>query len=256
MQKISKLKPKQARLKIDSSDVLPLAFLGLSIASVCSAIAILWLAVSFSKLVNKPSPTLVQQVNGKAFVVRPEDHNYREPELIRKTVTDWAVMTFSWGTVSDAKPSKQKSSADSGVDVGGRKKVPRSTWEASFLLTPDFRDAFLDKLAKDVIPAGVFDGKVSQVFVPQSVSPPQSAGVGRWKVDMVATRILFDGVNPSGHAIPINRTFYVRAIDPPTTPLKENANEYQRVVYQMLAAGLQIEEIRPLDAEGMTNNGK
>jgi hypothetical protein len=256
MQKISKLKPKQTRLKIDSSDVLPLAFLGLSVASVCSAIAILWLAVSFSKLVNKPSPTLVQQVDGKAFIVRPEEHNYREPELIRKTVTDWAVMTFSWGTVSDAKPSKQKSSADSGVDVGGRKKVPRSTWEASFLLTPDFRDAFLDKLAKDVIPAGVFDGKVSQVFVPQSVSPPQAAGMGRWKVDMVATRILFDGVNPSGHAIPINRTFYVRASDPPTTPLKENANEYQRVVYQMLAAGLQIEEIRPLDAEGMTTDGK
>jgi hypothetical protein len=253
MQKISKLKLKQARLKIDSSDVLPLAFLGLSIASVCSAIAILWLAISFSKLVNKPSPTLVQQVDGKAFVVRPEEHNYREPELIRKTVSDWAVMTFSWGTVADSKPSKQK---DSGVDVGGRKKVPRSTWEASFLLTPDFRDAFLDKLAKDVIPAGVFDGKVSQVFVPQSVSPPQAAGVGRWKVDMVATRILFDGVNPSGHAISINRTFYVRAIDPPTTPLKENANEYQRVVYQMLAAGLQIEEIRPLDAEGITTNGK
>jgi hypothetical protein len=251
--KISKLKPRQAPLKIDSSDVLPLAFLGLSIASVCSAIAILWLAISFSKLVNKPSPTLVQQVDGRAFVVRPEDHNYRESELIRKTVTDWAVMTFSWGTVSDSKPSKQK---DSGVDVGGRKKVPRSTWEASFLLTPDFRDAFLDKLAKDVIPAGVFDGKVSQVFVPQSVSPPQAAGVGRWKVDMVATRILFNGVNPSGHAIPLNRTFYVRAIDPPTTPLKENANEYQRVVYQMLAAGLQIEEIRPLDAEGMMTNGK
>jgi hypothetical protein len=251
MQKINKLK--QSRLRMDSSDILPLAFLGLSIASVCSAIAIIWLAVSFSKLVNKPSPTLVQQVDGKAFVVRPEEYYYREPELIRKTVSDWAVMTFSWGTVSDSKPSKQK---DSGVDVGGRKKVPRSTWEASFLLTPDFRDAFLDKLAKEVIPAGVFDGKVSQVIVPQSVSPPQSAGVGRWKVDMVATRILFDGVNPLGHAIPINRTFYVRAIDPPTTPLKENANEYQRVVYQMLAAGLQIEEIRPLDAEGMTTDGK
>jgi hypothetical protein len=251
MQKITKLK--QARLRMDSSDILPLAFLGLSIASVGSAIAIIWLAVSFSNLVNKPSPTLVQQVDGKAFVVRPEDHDYREPELIRKTVSDWAVMTFSWGMIADAKPNKPK---DSGVDVGGRKKVPRSTWEASFLLTPDFRDAFLDKLAKDVIPAGVFDGKVSQVFVPQSVSPPQSAGTGRWKVDMVATRILFDSVNPSGHAIPINRTFYVKAIDPPTTPLKENANEYQRVVYQMLAAGLQIEEIRPLDAEGMTTDGK
>jgi hypothetical protein len=66
-------------------------------------------------------------------------------------------------------------------------------------------------------------------------------------VDMVATRIIFDSTNPSGYSIPFNRTFYLRAVDPPQNPLDQNATEYQRIVYQMLEGGLQIEEIRPLE---------
>jgi hypothetical protein len=69
---------------------------------------------------------------------------------------------------------------------------------------------------------------------------------------MVATRIIFDSTNPSGYSIPFNRTFYVKAIDPPQNPLTQTATEYQWVVYQMLESGLQIEEIRPFE-EGKRN---
>jgi hypothetical protein len=94
---------------------------------------------------------------------------------------------------------------------------------------------------------------VSGVLVIQTISQPQALGLGRWRVDMVATRILFDVANPSGISIPFNRTFYLTAIEPPRNPLQENATEYQRVVYQTLAGGLQIEEIRPLEQEGLTH---
>jgi hypothetical protein len=250
MQKISKLKLKSSRFKFNSSDILPLAFLGLSITSVGLVIVLINLTFSFSKLANKPPATLVQQVDGRAYTARPEGHLYREPELIRKTVSNWAIVSFSWGTLPSKQADKQKPTVDPGIEVKGQNRVPESVWEASFLLTPDFRDAFLEKLAREVIPQGVFDGKVSAVLVPQTISQPQVAGVGRWKVDMVATRILFDSTNPSGYGIPFNRTYYVKAIDPPSTPLGEDATRNQQVIYRMLESGLQIEEIRPLEQGG------
>ncbi|MBF2050775.1 MAG: hypothetical protein IGS54_26000 [Elainella sp. C42_A2020_010] len=243
MQRISDLKRKSQRFKLHSSDILPLAFVGLSIGVVFLTVAFIWLAIGVSKLANQPPPTLVQQVDGRAYVVRAEDYNHREPEVIRKTVSDWAVMTFSWGSL----PGKQERETDPGVQVKGRRHVPTSAWEASFLLAPDFRDTFLSDLAEKVIPTGVFEGQVAGVLVPQTVSPPQLAGTGRWKVDMVATRIIFDSTNPSGYSIPFNRTFYVKAIDPPYNPLTQNATEYQRVVYQLLESGLQIEQIQPFE---------
>jgi hypothetical protein len=248
MQKITKLKPKSFRFH--SSDILPLAFLGVALTSVGLAIALIGLMISFSRLANKPPATLVQQVDGSAYSVRQEDHLYREPELIRKTVSNWAVVTFSWGISPDKQADKQKPNTDPGVEVRGRKRVPEGVWEASFLLTPDFRDAFLEKLAQDIIPQGVFEGKVSAVLVPQTISQPQAAGAGRWRVDMVATRVVFDSTNPSGYSIPFNRTYYVRAIEPPSTPIKNNATQYQQVIYRILEGGLQIEEIRPLEQGG------
>mgnify|MGYP005847619959 CR=1 FL=1 len=211
---------------------------------VCLTIAFIWLALAVSRLANQPPPTLVQQVDGRAYMVRTEDYFHREPEVIRKTVSDWAIMTFSGGTL----PGNQDTAIDSGVAVKGRRRVTTGAWEASFLLAPDFRDTFLNELAAAVIPPGIFEGRVASVLVPQTISPPQLAGDNRWKVDMVATRIIFDSTNPSGYSIPFNRTFYVKAIDPPQNPLTQNATEYQRIVYQMLESGLQIEEIRPFEA--------
>lgn len=244
---ITDLKRKSQRFKIDSSDILPLAFAGLSAGVLILSVAMFWLAISFSRLANKEPPTLVQQVDGRAFMVRPADRLYREPEVIRRTVSDWAVMTFTWGNL----PGQNKPSTDEGKTVG-RDRIPTSAWEASFLLAADFRDEFVKQYATNVVPPGVFEGKVAAVLVPQDFSPPEVAGTGRWRIDMIATRIVFDDANPSGATIPFNRTFYVRAVQPPENPLAENATEYQRLVYRMLEGGVQIEEIRPLEREGFT----
>ena len=242
---ITELNRKRKLPKIDSSDILPLAFAGLSIGVFILAIALFWLAVSFSKLANQKPPTLVQQVDGHAFTVRPTDYNHREPEVIRRTVSDWAVMTFSWGKLPghDAKP-------DAGIKVG-RDRIPTAAWQASFVLAPDFRDTFLQQLATEVIPDGVFDGKVATVLVPQQISPPQALGEGRWQVDLIATRIIFDETSPAGRMIAFNRRIYVRAVEPPRNPLEESPSEYQRIVYRMLEGGIEIEEIRPIQPEDL-----
>jgi hypothetical protein len=245
---ISDLTRKSKLPKIDSSDILPLAFAGLSVGVFILAIALFWLAVSFSKLANQKPPTLVQQVNGHAFSVRPADYNYREPEVIRRFVSDWAVMTFTWGKL----PGDQRNTMDEGVAIAGNKRVSTAAWEAAFALAPDFRDTFLEQLATEVIPDGVFDGNVSAVLVPQQISPPQAAGDGHWQVDLIATRIVFNDANPAGYTIPFNRRIFVRAVEPARQPLIQNASEYQQVVYRMLEGGIQIEEIRPINTEELS----
>lgn len=245
---IANLKRKPQRLKLDSTDILPLAFVGLAVGVLILAIGTFWLAVSFAKLANQKPPTLVQQVNGRAFTVRSAEFSYREPEVLRRTVSDWAVMTFTWGKP----PDRNQTEIDAGKAIENRReRIPTSAWEASFLLAPDFRDTFLQQLAKDIVPQEVFKGQVAAVLVPQEVSPPELAGEGRWRVDLIASRIVFDTAAPAGRTIPFNRTFFVRAIQPPQNPLAEDATEYQRIVYGMLERGVQIEEIRPLEREEM-----
>ncbi|MEM9088679.1 MAG: hypothetical protein AAGC93_08035 [Cyanobacteria bacterium P01_F01_bin.53] len=242
---LSHLLRKQKLPRVDSSDILPLAFAGLSVGLLTLSVAFFWLAFSLSKVSNQTPPTLVQQVDGKAFTVRPADYLYREPEVIRRVVSDWATMTFTWGSL----PGNKAQKADEGVEVSGGQRVPSSAWAASFLIAPDFRDQFLQTLSNDIIPEGVFSGEVSAVLVPQQISPPQELEEGRWQVDLIATRMIFDASNPAGTTIPFNRRFYLRAIEPPRKPLEEGATSQQKVVYQSLESGLQIEEIRPIRTE-------
>ncbi|MEL7086730.1 MAG: hypothetical protein AAGM36_19795 [Cyanobacteria bacterium J06597_1] len=245
---LSHLLRKRKLPRIDSSDILPLAFAGLSLGVLALSIGFFSLAFSLAKVANKQPPTLVQQVDGKAFTVRPADYTHREPEVIRRVVSDWATMTFTWGTLP-GNQVHQTTSADEGIAVAGDKQVPATAWAASFLLAPDFRDEFLKQLSEDVIPEGVFGGDVSAVLIPQQISQPQSAGEGRWQVDLMSTRILFDQANPAGTTIPFNRRLYLRAVEPPQSPLPEDSTPQQRVIYQSLESGLQIEEIRPIHAE-------
>ncbi len=243
---ISDLNRKIKRLRIDSTDILPMAFAGLSAGLIILSAGTIWLAISFAKLAAQKPPTLVQQVDGKAFTVRPAADTYREPEVIRRTVSDWAVMTFTWGKP----PGSDKTQIDAGKPIAGqRERIPTSAWEAAFLLAPDFRDRFLQQLAVDSVPQEVFKGQVAAILVPQNFSTPEVAGEGRWQVNMVATRIVFDEANPAGRSLPFNRTFFVRAIPPPQNPLPEAVNDYQRLVYSLLERGVQIEEIRPLAQE-------
>ena len=242
---ISHLLRKRKLPRVDSSDILPLAFAGLSIGILTLSIAFFWLAFSLSKVSNQSPPTLVQQVDGKAFTVRSADYLYREPEVIRRVVSDWATMTFTWGKL----PGTQATDSDEGIDVADGERVTTSAWTASFLIAPDFRDQFLRQLSKDIIPESVFSGEVSAVLIPQQISPPQALEEGRWQVDLMATRVVFDASNPSGTTIPFNRRLYLRAVEPPQSPLKEQATPQQQVIYQSLESGLQIEEIRPIHTE-------
>jgi hypothetical protein len=120
-------------------------------------------------------------------------------------------MTFTWGKL----PGNTESPADDeGVQVTGAIGFRKPPGKPHFSWLPDFRDAFLQTLASEVIPDWVFDGQVSAVLIPQHISPPQAIGEGRWQVDLVATRVVFEASNPAGTTLTFNRRITVRAVEP------------------------------------------
>lgn len=252
---ISQLRQRLKRSSIDESDILPLAFVGLAVGEVILALGLVWVGHSVSQLSNKPAPTLVQKVDGQAFAVRSTDHDYREPEVIRQLIHEWVTFTYSWsGKLPSSKDGKTIAASDQGIQVqNGR--VPTVAWQASFLLASDaksnFREAFLEQLTKIPGEESVFSGATKTVLVVQHVSQPQqlAGATGRWQVDVVANLIVFDRVHPAGYTVPWNNSYFIRAVDPPQTPLPDQSNDYQRIIYQLRQRGLEIENIVPLQEQ-------
>jgi hypothetical protein len=95
-------------------------------------------------------------------------------------------------------------------------------------------------------PDDVFSNQAQSVFNVVSLSEPLSAGEGEWELEMVANLIIFDRSTPRGRAIPFNKRIFLRAVEPPSDPLREEATSIQQAVYQIRSAGLEITEMHDL----------
>jgi hypothetical protein len=215
---------KRTKLLLDSKDILPLCFVGLTAFSLLSFFFILFLSFKVNQLVARKT-TFVQLVNGRALVISEQDYLYRHPEVIKNTVRQWANLTFNWdGVILGTKE------LDKGHDIGTGKRVTTNAYFASFLIQQGnlgFRQTALQALA-DITPSRVFSGQVASKIIISYLSTPRQTKMGEWEVDMVATRVL---VNLSGGAdeeIPINRIFTLRAVDIPESP-SPNASVLERM---------------------------
>ena len=95
-------------------------------------------------------------------------------------------------------------------------------------------------------PADVFTGDAQSVFNIESLSEPKRLGVGQWEVEIVANLIIFNQQNPQGFAIPFNKKIYLRAVEPPSDPLEEDATNIQQAVYRIRSSGLQFVQMTEL----------
>jgi hypothetical protein len=248
-----------------SSNILPLfALATLGIQSLL-LLLILVDSLRIGHLVQKPVPSLVQLVDGHAITTQPVDPNVRTPEVIHQFIKTSLGMMFNWsGKVQTApsNPSPTDAStptntplpvlSDPGVPMGNG-RVTTQSWQASFALKEDFRDSFLQEVAK-LTPADVFSGNAQSVLNIESVSDPKLVKPGEWQVDVVANLILFDGNHPEGTPIPFNKTIFVDAIEPAQDPLPDTSTPLQKAVYQLREDGLQISLIRDLDLQQLTTN--
>ncbi len=191
-----------------------------------------------ASLRNKPAPSLVQMVDGKVYKVNPADADYRSPEVLKRLVQDWATLTLTWsGQLPDGKP-------DPGRDINGS-KVPTSAWEASFVLSEDFRAKFLESLSQISSKVGQQRGRtalqIQQISLPKLIANHPN----QWQVDIVANILI---VNPGYQEsfIPFNKRIFLQAVPLPTKSLQDVSTPLQKIVERCREAGLEIYKIQDL----------
>ena len=205
---------------------------------------------SLSRLANKPAPSLVQLSDGRSVTVGAIQASERTPQTITNFVNSVFSLMFTWSgflpPASDAQ--RQNLRPDPGVRISGGRRVPTTTFQAAFALSPDFRKEFLAEVA-GLIPKGVFGGTTQVVLEIQQISPSQKIADGKWKVQVVASLNVIQQSDALSQIIPFNKEVFLQAVEPPSYPLEPSGIE--KAVYGVRSAGLEIYAIRDLNLENL-----
>lgn len=247
------------------TDILPLFVLVTAGIQIFMVLLMIFQGGQISRLANTPAPSLVQLVDGRAIQVSAKDHLEREPETIRRFVSDVMTMLFTWsGTLPPQNLQEAKvPRPDPGVEITsvsrGNDRIATQTWESGFALSEDFRKEFLQSIAV-LTPPSVFGGtsnlamRTQSLLIVRNVSEPRSVTEGKrgdWVVSLVANLVILSSRDPTGNAIAFNKEIFLRAVDTPELPLPDAATPIQQAVYRMRQAGLEIYKIRDLDLRNL-----
>lgn len=244
-------KVRRPNLLIDSKDILPLCFVGLTTFSLISFLFLFFLSFKVNQLAARKT-TFVQLVNGRALVMSEQHYLYRHPEVIKNTVRQWANLTFNWdGIIPGTKE------LDKGRNLGKGKRVTTNAYIASFLIQSGkkgFRNAVLEELA-NITPARVFNGQVRSKIIISYLSAPRQVKMGEWEIDMVATRVLVNLPGGADEEINFNRTFRLKAVDIPS-PQSNDSSALEQQLYEIRSAGLEIVKISEFTGERGVGEGE
>lgn len=202
--------------------------------------------ITFGKIniiASSRTPNFVELLDGSTRRVQPVPPEMRSPQVIGAFVGRIMVALMSWNSLlqTDNNPNL-KPQLDEGVQIADGRVTTR-TWSAAFALSQDFRTQFLSELAK-LTPSEVFTGKVQSILLVQHLSQPQNIAKGKWKLDLVASLVMFESGKQVGQAIAFNKTIFLRTIDTPLLP--EEATELQKTAYQARKDCLEIYLIQEL----------
>ena len=212
-------------------------------------------------LAKKPAAALVQLTDGTSIRVKETPNPDREPEVIRKFVTDSLIYLMNWSAdLPTAEPtSKFDATAtapkDTGIEVtlddGFSRKVTTPAWQASFTLEEEFRTEFLEKLAT-MTPEDIFAGHKEVVLKIREVGYPEVQESGSWSVDMVADLMVYSPQTPTGKAVPFNKRIYVQSIEVPPPPAPDTLTPLASAIYAVRLSGLEITGMRDLQIQEFT----
>jgi len=149
--------------------ILPLCFLSLTGITLGNFLLLFFLSFRVNQLA-KQKVTFVQLSNGNSVAAIQQDGLYRQPEIIKNVVRNWATLTFNWdGKIFGT------NEIDQGYDIGNNQKVTTNAYFASFLIQPGdkgFRQAAL-QLISALTPYDVYSGKYRSLLVhPGGNNPP------------------------------------------------------------------------------------
>lgn len=212
--------------------------------TIMQLILFLVVTMTFGKVdevVKSRIPSLVELNDGTTIRVAPGKE--RSAQTISVFTGKVMYRLMSWNSILPSSSSSNPATPrqDEGVEVGGR--VTTSTWEASFALSQDFRQQFLEELAQST-PPEVFSGNTQTILDIRHLSQPQEITSGKWRQNMVANLVVFRGQKQDGKAIPFNKTIFIRTVE--TALLPKNSSRLQKTVYKARKDGLEIYKIQEL----------
>lgn len=234
LKKLSKLLPETAQSP--DGNVILLALIGCNVLVI---FMMFWLAASVARLANRQEPTLVQQVGGQAFVAKPVDYDYRDPQVLQNVAREWAMLNFSFGTLPQINHQTEEVSYKNFT-------LPEQTVTASYLLTDRLRDAYLKGFAENIYTTEAQRGDLSSLYMPYRISAPRQLEKGRWAVDVIGSRLITTPDNPSGELIPTNLRLELVAAEVPLLALEEDPTDAAKTTYRLLESGVRIDTITPL----------
>lgn len=241
---------------LKSSDILPLFVLGTLGLHLLVLLLLFGNFLGLRSLSRKPTPSMVQLLDGRAIAMTPVDHLARTPEQLRRFTKDSLALMFTWSSKIQAPANTGDSASEStamisdpGVQVK-HGKVTTAAWQSSFAFKEDFRTQLLDEVAT-MTPGSVFGNGAQSVLSFESISDPKATANGKWQIDVVSNLLLFDDAHPQGLAIPFNKTMFLSAVEPTTDPLPEASTPIQRALYRVKQAGLEITQMQDLDIQNI-----
>ncbi|MDZ8054253.1 MAG: hypothetical protein RMX68_016785, partial [Aulosira sp. ZfuVER01] len=92
------------------------------------------------------------------------------------------------------------------------------------------------------------------ILVIQKISQPTEIADGKWKVEMFANQLVFNGYDRLGESIHVNKQIFIQAIDEPVASLSSKSIPLQLAAYKLAEAKLKIYKICELEDEKCAEN--
>jgi hypothetical protein len=226
-------------IPVQNESTLVLVLLGLSTSLFFALMVLLFVSFSNRSLANR-GKVYVQLKDGSTEVAQEFDDQHRDSKVIQNAIVAWMQLTFEW---DNKIPGSDKT--DVGMEVL-KERVPTKVYLAGYLLQDGFRQEFLRQIGASIIPHDVYTGNRRSVLRFYSIGTPRQIAVGRWEVDIVATR-LESNATKTLREVPINRRITVQSI--PYVPPVLGEDEplvWRQKIYQLLSSGLMITDIVPI----------
>ncbi|CDN17302.1 MAG: hypothetical protein HRU34_08555 [Richelia sp.] len=175
--------------------------------------------------------SLVQLLNGQAITVEPQKSASRSPQTIRRFVGETMTLMFTWS----------------------QQQTPQTVWQVSSeLLSSGLRHKFQSEVIPDDGRIANFSSRESVLLI-RKVSQPEMIGEGKWKVEILANRVIFTDFDRLGQTTPFNKHILVRARDTPEISLPQSPVSWNLAAYRLAEARLEIYNICEIDNQYCTD---
>lgn len=221
------------------------------------------LLVQAGRIANKPEAVLVEQSDGTGFLVDAIPSSQRTPRALQRFTADILTALFAVSPIVEpAGEPFEKAQVHAGIRVPkdgtperGNDRVTANAYVAAVAaISPDFRDAFLAKLAA-LTPAGAFNGSTQVLFKLDYLGEPRpvEGKPGQWTITAIGARYIVEGGKTAGTTATslqpeaFRQVVYLESVAPQFDPLEEISTDLQKAVFSIARTGLRIVKMVPLD---------